>query len=91
MGDAAVVLQLFDRPGDAPKNIDVGGLGGQHGGQRRVGGFAVEAGAADAGAGKKVGDRLHSSLESIVTGGARAVLAESAEFGQSQSFCCLAS
>ena len=66
VGDAAMVLELLDRAGEAPEDVDVGGLGGQHGGQRGVGGFAIEAGAANAGAGEKVGDGLHVRLETIV-------------------------
>ncbi len=67
--DAAMMLQLLDRPGEAPEDVHVGGLGGQHGGQRGVGGFAVQAGAADAGAGKKVRDGFHSCyLHPILTG-----------------------
>ena len=68
MRDAAMMLQLFDGPGETPDDVEVGGFGGQHGGQRGVGGFAIESGAADAGAGKEVRDGLHSSLESIVAG-----------------------
>ena len=51
VGDAAMVLEFFDWSGEAPEDVDVGGLGSQHRGQRGVGGFAVQAGAADAGAG----------------------------------------
>jgi len=65
VGDAAMVLQLLHRPGQGPQNVDVGGFGGQNGGERGVGGLAIEARAADAGSGKKMGDRLHGLMPSI--------------------------
>ena len=41
-----MVLELLDRPGESPEDIEIGGLGGQHCGQRGVGRLAVESGAA---------------------------------------------
>ena len=68
VGDAAMVLELFDGAGESPEDVEVGGFGGQHGGQGGVGGLAVEAGAADAGTGKKMSDGLHRALGTILTG-----------------------
>ncbi len=53
MGDAAMVLQLFDRAAQGPKNVEVGGFGGQGSGQRGVGGSAVQARTANAGSVRK--------------------------------------
>jgi len=68
VSDAAMVLQLFDRTGEGPEDVEVGRLGCQHGGKRSVGRLAVQAGATDAGSGKEMGDRFHDSLNSIVSG-----------------------
>src|SRR5579863_437323 len=46
MRDAAMVLELVDRAAQSPKNVEIGGLGGQYGGEGGVGRFAVESGAA---------------------------------------------
>ncbi len=54
-----MVLELFNRPGESPENIQVRGFGGQHGGERGVGRLAVESGAAQASAGKEVSDGFH--------------------------------
>ena len=60
-------LQLFDWAGESPDDVEVGGFGGEFGGQRGVGGFAIESGAADAGAGQEMRDGLHGVLEFMVT------------------------
>ncbi len=62
VSDAAMVLESFDRAGKSPNNIEVGGFGGEYRSQRSVGGFAIESGAADAGAGQEVGDGFHGVL-----------------------------
>src|SRR5208282_5841842 len=59
-----MVFQLLHRTGETPEYIEVGGFGSQHGSERGVGRLAVEAGAADAGAGEEVGEWLHSVLRS---------------------------
>jgi hypothetical protein len=51
VGDAAMVLQFLHRPPQRPENVDVGGLCGQHRGQRGMSRLAVQPGAADAGSG----------------------------------------
>ena len=46
-----MVLELVDRAAEAPEDVEVGGLGGEDGDYGGAGGLAIEAGAADAGAG----------------------------------------
>jgi len=65
--NAAMVLQPLDGSGKSPKDVNVGGLGGQHGSQRGVSGLAVQTRAANAGSGQKVGDGFHSGLQIILT------------------------
>ncbi len=60
VGDSAMMLEALNRAGESPNDVEVGGLGGEHGGQRCVGGFAIESGASDAGAGKEVRDGFHA-------------------------------
>ena len=64
--DAAMVLELLDRPGESPEDIEIGSLGGQHRGQSGVGRLAVESGAANAGAGEEMGDGFHKRLLSCI-------------------------
>ena len=62
VGDAAMVLKSGDGAFELPEHIHVSGLGGQHhghGGQRRL---AIEAGAAKAGAGQKMGNGIQVVL-----------------------------
>ena len=59
MGESAVMLKACYRPAKAPKDIDVRRLGRQGHGQRGVGRSAIEAGAAEACAGKEMGDWFH--------------------------------
>ena len=54
------MLQHFDRPCETPEDVEIGGFGGQRGCQRHVRGLAIETGAANAGPGQKVRNRLHS-------------------------------
>jgi len=67
MRNAAMMLQLFNGPAKSPEYVHVGSFGCQHGGQRGVGRFAVQPGAANAGAGKKMRDGFHSGLQLILT------------------------
>ena len=60
VGDAAMMLEAFDGAGESPEDVEIGGFGGKYGGQGCVGGFAIETGAADAGAGKEVRDGFHA-------------------------------
>ena len=62
VGDAAMMLELLDRAGESPEDIEIRRLGRERGGQSCVRGFAIEAGAADTCAGEKVRDGLHGSL-----------------------------
>ena len=58
--NAAMMLQFFNRPAQAPQHIHVGSFGGQHRRERGIGRLAVQPRAADASSGKKVSDRLHA-------------------------------
>ena len=51
VGDAAMMLEAFDGAGESPDDVEVGGFGGEDCGQGGVGRFAIESGAAYAGAG----------------------------------------
>ena len=66
MGNAAMMFETFDGAGKSPDDIEVGGFGGEYGGQGGVGGFAIESGASDACAGQEMGDGFHSVLEFMV-------------------------
>ena len=59
MSDAAMVFELVDGPAEAPHHVEIGGFGSEHGGHSGQRGFAIEPGAANAGASKKVGDGFH--------------------------------
>ncbi len=61
-----MMLELFDGTGESPEHVKVGGLGGKHGSQGRVCGFAIEPGASDAGAGQEMRDGLHGVLHFMV-------------------------
>ena len=54
-----MVLEAGYRAAKGPQHIEVGRLGRESHGQRRVGRPAIEAGAGKAGAGEEVGDRFH--------------------------------
>lgn len=54
-----MMLQALDRARKSPEHIEVCGLSGEYGGQCRICSLAVESGASDACAGKKVRDGLH--------------------------------
>ena len=69
--DPAMMLQLLHRSCESPQHIEIGGLGSEHGGQSCVSSFAIQPGAANACAGEKVGDGLHSALKSILDDAAR--------------------
>jgi hypothetical protein len=53
------VLEAGDGAGDRPEDVEVGGFGGECHSQGGVGGGAIEAGAAEAGAGHEVGYGFH--------------------------------
>jgi hypothetical protein len=65
--NAAMVLQFLNRPRKPPQHVNVRGLGSQHRGQRGVRRLPVQPGAANAGSGKKVGDRFHNDLAIILS------------------------
>ena len=65
VGDAAMMFEGLDLARKSPEDVEVGGLGGEHGSQGRECGFSIEAGAADAGADKEMRDGFHA-LETIV-------------------------
>jgi hypothetical protein len=60
VGYAAVMLQAFNGAGESPEDVEVSGFSGKDGGHGCVGGFAIETGAADAGASKEVRDGFHA-------------------------------
>ena len=60
MRDAAMMLEPFHGSGKAPENVDIGGFGGQRGGQRGVGSFAIQSRAANAGAGEEMREGFHA-------------------------------
>ena len=60
VGDSTMVLQLFDRARKSPDDVQVGGLSCEDGGEGCVGRFAVEAGTANAGAGKEMCEGFHA-------------------------------
>ena len=60
VGPAAMVLEAGDGAVDGPEGVEVGGFGGEGHGQGGVGGFAIETGAGEDGAGHQVGDWFHA-------------------------------
>jgi hypothetical protein len=54
-----MMLEAFDGAGKRPEDVEIGGFGGEDGSKGCVSGLAVEAGAADACAGKEMRDGLH--------------------------------
>ena len=60
--DAAMMFELVNWTSESPEDVQVGGLGGQHGNKRGVGRFAIESGAAQTSAGKKMSDRFHECV-----------------------------
>ena len=83
VGDAAMVLEALNRADEGLEEVDVGGFGGEDRGQRAVSGGAVQAGAADACAGKKVRDGLHREI--VSRAGARADLKAPSNLGTYES------
>ena len=66
VGDAAVMLESFNRAGKSPHDIKISGFGCENGGHGDVCGLSIQTGAADAGAGQEVRDRFHNALGTIV-------------------------
>jgi hypothetical protein len=60
--DAAMMLELLNRAGESPEDIEIRRFGRERSRQSRVRGFPIETGAADTCASKKVRDGLHGSL-----------------------------
>jgi hypothetical protein len=56
-----MMFELIDWTGESPENVQVGGLCGQHCGQRGVSRLAIESCAAQTSAGKKVRDWFHEA------------------------------
>jgi hypothetical protein len=63
VGNAAMMLKLVDLAAKTPDDVKIGGLGGECSDEGGAGGFAIQAGAADACASEKVSDRLHGFWE----------------------------
>ncbi len=59
VGDAAMMLEGGNRPGESPQHVEIGGFGCQRHRQGGVGGAAIEAAAGEDGSGEKVGDWFH--------------------------------
>ena len=66
MRDAAMMLQLFDRAGESPKDVQIGGLRRQHRGERGVSRLAIQSGSANACAGEEMSDWFHSVVRSVI-------------------------
>ena len=66
MRDAAMVFELFDGPRKSPDDIEIGGLSSEQAGKRGVGGLAIQSRAANACAGKEMGDGFHRVVRSVI-------------------------
>src|SRR5208282_6089187 len=72
--NSAMVLQPCGGALERPNDIDIGGFGGEHHGQRGESALAIEAGAPHAGAGQKMSERVQVFPRLSVTGSKTAIV-----------------